>query len=86
MQTVVCHYCGKHSIRCAMFARRLTDDAGNSLRGLILTVLNKVQKLLVELGIRTEDAAGCCHSKSFVIVICVYSATFIPFIKNSRNY
>ena len=53
-----------------------TEDTENIFRGLILTVGNKVRKLLVEVGILTEDAA--CNLRVdivfftlFVIVIFV---------------
>ena len=53
-----------------------TEDAENKLRGLILTVGNKVRKVRVEMGILTEDAA--CNLRGdmvnltlFIIVIFV---------------
>ena len=43
-----------------------TEDAENKLRGLILTVGNKVRKLLVEVGILTEDAA--CNLRGDIVI------------------
>ena len=43
-----------------------TEYAENKLRGLILTVINKVRKLWVEVGILTEDPA--CNLRGDIVI------------------
>ena len=47
-----------------------TEDAENKLRGLILTVGNKVRKLCVEVGILTEDAA--CNLRVDIVIFTLF--------------
>ena len=47
-----------------------TEDAENKLRGLILTVGNKVRKLWVEVGILTEDAA--CNLRGDIVIFTLF--------------
>ena len=47
-----------------------TEDAKNKLRGLILTVGNKSRKLLVEVGILSEDAA--CNLREDIVIFTLF--------------
>ena len=46
------------------------EDAEHKLRGLILTVGNKVLKLCIEVGILTEDAA--CNLRGDIVIFTLF--------------